>query len=63
LIATGVTGAYETRVSGLSAPNIVRNGGFTLSNLAFTGPGGGICGSNCVATVSGFVVGSDGSRL
>ena len=62
MIATGVTGAYETKVSGLSAPNIVQNGGFTLSNLASTGPSGGICGSNCVATISGFVAGSNGSR-
>jgi hypothetical protein len=61
--STGVTGAYETKVSGLSVPNVVQNGGFTLSNLATTGPSGGICGSSCVATVSGFVAGSNGSRL
>ena len=61
--STGVTGAYETKVTALSVPTLGQSGGFTLDNLATTGPTGGVCGSNCAATISGFFVGPAGARL
>ncbi|NNM52294.1 MAG: FecR domain-containing protein, partial [Pseudomonadales bacterium] len=61
--STGVTGSYEAKANNVSVPALLQNGVFVLSGLTTTGPLGGICGTTCTTTLSGFFAGTNGSRL
>ena len=54
---------YEVKVTQVAVPTLVRDSGFNLSNLPVTGTGVSDCGSGCLASVSGFWTGTNGSRL
>ena len=61
--SAGVTGSYEAKANNVGVPALLQNGVFVLSGLTTTGPSGGICGTTCTTTLSGFFAGTDGSRL